>query len=57
MVRVGDIWFECVTVNNTKIEFNNFCNSNTVYVILQKKHMIKVFKGNWLGPNGCHLLS
>ncbi len=33
MVNVGDIWFECDDVKINKIEFNNFCNSDTVYIL------------------------
>ncbi len=56
IVTVGDIWFECDDVKITKIENNHFCNSNTVYVILQKMHMMEKFKGHWACPNGCRLL-
>ncbi len=37
MVKVGDIWFECDDVKITKIEFNYFCNSNTVYMLFYKR--------------------
>ncbi len=37
MVKVGDIWFECDDVKITKIEFNHFCNSNTVYMLFYKR--------------------
>ncbi len=57
MVKVGDIWFECDDVKITKMGFNNFCNSDTVYVILQMKHMMETFKGYWAGPNRFGLLS
>ncbi len=36
MVKIGDIWYQCDDVKCTRIEYNNFCNLNTVYyVILQ----------------------
>ncbi len=54
MVKVGDIWFECDGVKITKIEFNNFCNSNTVYMLFYKW---SAFKEHWAGPSGCRLLS
>ncbi len=61
IVKVGDIWFECDDVKITKIEFNSSCSSNTIYIyiyiILRKKHMMEIFKGHWVGPNGCRLLS
>ncbi len=56
MVKVGDICFGCDDVKITKIKFNNFCNSDTVY-LLQKKHMIKTFKGHLASPNGSCRLS
>ncbi len=37
MVKVGDIWFECDDVKITKIEVNNFSNSNTVYMLFYKR--------------------
>ncbi len=37
MVKVGDIWFECDDVNIIKIEFNHFCNPNTVYMLFYKR--------------------
>ncbi len=37
MVKVGDICFECDDVKITKIEFNHFCNSDTVYVLFYKR--------------------
>ncbi len=37
LVKVGDIRFECDDVNITKIEFNNFCNSLTVYKLFYKR--------------------
>ncbi len=37
MVNVGDIWFECDDVKITKIKFNYFCNSNTVYMLFYKR--------------------
>ncbi len=37
MVKVGDICFECGDVKITKIEFNHFCNSNTVYMLFYKR--------------------
>ncbi len=37
MVKVGDIWFECDDVKITKIEFNHFCYSNTVYLLFYKR--------------------
>ncbi len=36
MVKVGDIWL-CHDTKITKIEFNNFCNSNTVYMLFYKR--------------------
>ncbi len=54
MVKIGDIWFECNYFKVTKIEFNNLCNSNTVYMLLCT---METFKGHWAGPNGCRLLS
>ncbi len=33
MVKVGDI---CDDVKITKIEYNNFCNFNTVYMLFYK---------------------
>ncbi len=55
MVKFCEIWFECDDVKIIKIEFNHFCKSNTVYVILQKKHMMEMFKGHCACPNGCCL--
>ncbi len=37
MVKVGDIWCECDDVKITKIEFNHFCNYNTVYMFFTKE--------------------
>ncbi len=37
MVKVGDIWFESDDVKIAKIEFNNFCNFNTVYMLFYKR--------------------
>ncbi len=37
MVKVSDIWFESDDVKITKIEFNHFCNSNTVYMLFYKR--------------------
>ncbi len=37
MVKVGDIWFECEVVKIIKIEFNNLCNSDTVYILFYKR--------------------
>ncbi len=37
MVKVGDIWFECDDIKITKIYFNYFCNSNTVYMLFYKR--------------------
>ncbi len=37
MVKAGDIWFECDDVKINKIEFNHFCNSNTVYMLFYKR--------------------
>ncbi len=37
MVKVGDIWFECDDTRITKIEFNHFYNSYTVYMIFYKR--------------------
>ncbi len=37
MVNVGDIWFECDDVKITKIEFNHFCYSNTVYLLFYQR--------------------
>ncbi len=37
VVKVGDIWFECDDVKITKIEFNHFYNSNTVYMLFYKR--------------------
>ncbi len=37
MVKVGDIWLECDDVKITKIEFNHFYNSNTVYMLFYKR--------------------
>ncbi len=37
MVKVGDIWFECDDAKVTKIEFNHFCKSNTVYMLFTKE--------------------
>ncbi len=28
----------------------------SLYVSLQKKHPMEIFKGRWVDPNGCHLL-
>ncbi len=36
--KVGDIWFDCDDVKITKIELNNFCNSNTVYMLFYKRN-------------------
>ncbi len=38
IVKVGHIWFECDNVQITKIGFNHFCNSNTVYVLFYKRN-------------------
>ncbi len=38
MVKVGDIWFECDDVKIPKIEFNHFCNSNTVCMLFYKRN-------------------
>ncbi len=35
--KVGDLWFECDDIKLTKIEFNNFYNSNTVYMLFYKR--------------------
>ncbi len=40
MVKVGDIWFECDDVKITKIEFNNFCNSDTVYMLFYQRRAL-----------------
>ncbi len=40
MVKVGGIRYQCDHVTIARIVFNNFCNLNTTYVILQKKHMM-----------------
>ncbi len=37
IVKVGGIWFECDDAKITKIEFNNFCNSKTVYMLFYKR--------------------
>ncbi len=37
MVKVGEIWFEFYDVKITKIEFNKFCNSYTVYKLFYKR--------------------
>ncbi len=37
LVKIGDIWFECNDMKITKIEFNHFCNSNTVYKLFYKR--------------------
>ncbi len=37
MVKVGDIWFECDYVKITTIEFNHFCNSNTVFMLFYNR--------------------
>ncbi len=37
MVRVGEICFECDDVKIIKIELNNFCNPNTVYILFYKR--------------------
>ncbi len=37
MIKVGDIWFKCDNVKITKIEFDHFCNSNTVYMLFYKR--------------------
>ncbi len=36
VVKVGDIWLESDDVKFTKIEYNHFCNSNTVYMLFYK---------------------
>ncbi len=55
MVKVGDIWFEYDDVKIIIFDFNHFCNSNIVYVILQKEDMMETFKGHWACPKGCLL--
>ncbi len=50
MVKVGDIWFECDDVTITKIEFNTFCNSDTVYYCILW-HQFMWYTGMW-SPNG-----
>ncbi len=37
MVNVGVRWFECDDVKITKIEFNHFCNSDTVHMLFYKR--------------------
>ncbi len=37
MFKVGEIWFESVDVKTIKIEFNNFCNFNTIYILFYKR--------------------
>ncbi len=53
MVKFGDICFECDNVKIIKIEFNNFCTSDTVYMLFYKNtHMMETFKGHWACPRG-----
>ncbi len=37
--------------SSPRIEFNDFCNASTVYVILQKKHKILTCMGQWTHPD------
>ncbi len=51
MVKVGDVWFKCDDVKITKIEFNHFCNSNTVYMLFYKRSTwLKHLRGIVLVP-------
>ncbi len=37
MVKVGDMWLECHYVKVTKIQFNNFCNSATLFMLFYER--------------------
>ncbi len=39
MIKVGNIWFEWDDVKTNQIEFNHFCNSNTVDMLFYKRTM------------------
>ncbi len=48
----------CMHPNSTDFHLKiNFCNSDTVYILLTKKDMMETFKEYWASQNGCRLLN
>ncbi len=59
MIKISCILYQCDDVKITRIECNNICNSNTVYMLFvwQKKPIVETFKGPSAGRNGYRPLS